>query len=204
MQKTMQQDRVLQLGLSAELVSLKMASRNASNAQSMIDTAEAAHQEVHNMLLRMREIAVQAANGTLSTSDRTALNAEVTALETEITAIADNTSFAGVNLGTSTAVTFQIGTGNGDTLSHTFKDFDKTKIGASVAVDTVTNAAAALTLLDNAISLVSTRRGELGQFQQINLNDCKFDNVAVNLASARGRIQDTDFAKKQVIWRKAK
>ena len=75
--------------LSAELVSLKMASRNASNAQSMIDTAEAAHQEVHNMLVRMREIAVQAANGTLSTADRTALNEEVTALETEITAIAD-------------------------------------------------------------------------------------------------------------------
>ena len=181
--------------LSAELVSLKMASRNASNAQSMIDTAEAAHQEVHNMLVRMREIAVQAANGTLSTSDRTALNAEVTALETEITAIADNTSFAGVNLGTSTAVTFQIGTGNGDTLSHTFKDFDKTKIGASVAVDTVTNAAAAITLLDNAISLVSTRRGELGAVSnRLTSTIANLDNVAVNLASARGRIQDTDFA----------
>ena len=58
----------------------------------MIDTADGAHQEVHNMLLRMREIAVQAANGTLSSADRTALNAEVTA-ETEITSIADSTAF---------------------------------------------------------------------------------------------------------------
>ena len=86
-----------------------MASRNASDAQAMIDTAEAAHQEVHNMLLRMREIAVQAANGTLDTADRKALDEEMTALETEITSIADNTTFAGINLGTRSAVTFQIG-----------------------------------------------------------------------------------------------
>ena len=60
--------------LSAELKSLNMASRNAADAQAMIDTAEGAHQEVHNMLLRMREIAVQAANGTLETADRKALD----------------------------------------------------------------------------------------------------------------------------------
>ena len=57
-----------------------MASRNASDAQAMIDTADGAHQEVHNMLLRMREIAVQAANGTLNDADRTALNEEVSIL----------------------------------------------------------------------------------------------------------------------------
>ena len=60
--------------ITAQVQGLNMASRNASDAQSMIDTAEAAHQEVHNMLLRMREIAVQAANDTLGDSDRTALN----------------------------------------------------------------------------------------------------------------------------------
>ena len=87
--------------LSAEIKSLEMASRNASDAQAMVDTADAAHQEVHSMLLRMREIAVQAVNGTLNSADRTALDTEMTALETEITKIADNTSFGGVNLGTS-------------------------------------------------------------------------------------------------------
>ena len=96
--------------LTAEVQGVAMASRNAADAQSMIDTAEAAHQEVHSMLLRMREIAVQAANGTLSDADRSALSEEVTKLETEITSIADNTEFAGVKLGTSVAATFQVGT----------------------------------------------------------------------------------------------
>ena len=182
--------------LSADLMGLEMASRNASDAQSMIDTADGAHQEVHNMLLRMREIAVQAANGTLSDADRTALNEEVTALETEITSIADNTSFAGVKSWTSTAVKFQIGANNGDILDHTFKDFDATKIGANVDVLTTGSAGAAVSTLDAAISLVSTRRGELGALSnRLSSTIANLDNIAVNLSSARGRIQDTDFAK---------
>ena len=181
--------------LSAEIKSIDMASRNASDAQAMIDTADGAHQEVHNMLLRMREIAVQAANGTLSDADRTALNEEVTALETEITSIADNTSFAGINLGTSKAVTFQIGTGNGDTLAVTFKDFDATTIGADIAVGTATSAGNAVSTLDAAISLVSSRRGELGALSnRLSSTIANLDNISVNLSSAQGRIQDTDFA----------
>ena len=181
--------------LSAEIKSINMASRNATDAQAMIDTADGAHQEVHNMLLRMREIAVQAANGTLSGADRTALNEEVSALENEITSIADSTSFAGVNLGTSSAVTFQIGTGNGDTLSHTFKDFDKAAISVDVAVNTVTNAGAAVSTIDAAISVVSSRRGELGALSnRLSSTIANLDNISVNLSSARGRILDTDFA----------
>ena len=208
--------------LSAKIKSLSMASRNASDAQAMIDTAEAAHQEVHNMLLRMREIAVQAASGkpnnslvahggsVISDADRTALNAEVTALEIEITNIADNITFAGVNLGTSTAVKFQIGTENGVTLDHTFKDFDATTIGeniggiaanvfelvnVSLSVDDNRNAGPSLSILDAAISLISTRRGELGALSnRLSSTIVNLDNIAVNLSSARGRIQDTDFA----------
>ena len=73
--------------LSGEIKGLEMASRNASDAQAMIDTAESAHREVHSMLLRMREIAVQAVNGTLNSADRTALNSEMTEMETEINKI---------------------------------------------------------------------------------------------------------------------
>ena len=182
--------------LTAQIQGLDMASRNASNAQSMIDTAEAAHQEVHSMLLRMREIAVQAANGTLEASDRTALNEEIGALETEITAIADNTTFAGKNLGTSQTVVFQVGTekSNG-ALTVTFKDFSITTIGANVAVNTATNAQNALNTIDNAISTISTRRGELGALSnRLSSTIANLDNISVNLSSARGRIQDTDFA----------
>ena len=182
--------------LSAEIKSLDMASRNASNAQAMIDTADGAHKEVHNMLLRMREIAVQAANGTLEASDRTALNEEVSQLETEITAIADSTTFAGKNLGTSQTMVFQVGTekSNG-TLTVTFKDFSVTIIGANVAVNTATNAQNALNTIDNAISTISTRRGELGALSnRLSSTIANLDNISVNLSSARGRIQDTDFA----------
>ena len=181
--------------LTAEITSLNMASRNASDAQAMIDTAEAAHQEVHAILLRMREIAVQASNGTLSPSDRTALDAEVTALETEITSIADNTTFAGIKLGTGVSVAFQIGTAQGVTLTHKFADFDVSAIGANIAVNSVSTATAALATIDNAISTVSANRGTLGALSnRLSSTIANLDNVSVNLSSARGRIQDTDFA----------
>jgi flagellin len=181
--------------LAAEVKGLEMASRNAADAQAMVDTADGAYQEVSNMLLRMREMAVQAVNGTLSSADRTALNTEMTALENEITKIANNTEFAGIDLGTSVAVTFQIGAAKGETITHTFKDFDATKIGATGGVDTATNAANAISLIDDAISLVSTRRGELGALSnRLSSTIANLDNIAVNLSSAKGRIQDTDFA----------
>ena len=181
--------------LSAELVSLKMASRNASNAQSMIDTAEAAHQEVHNMLLRMREIAVQAANDTLGDSDRTALDAEVTALEKEIKSISDNTTFAGKKINTSTQTVFQIGRTNTNTLTVVFKDFQTTAISAEVTVASAGTARSALAKIDAAISTISTRRGELGAASnRLSSVIANLDNISVNIASARGRIQDTDFA----------
>ena len=181
--------------LSAEIASLNMASRNASDAQAMIDTADGAHQEVHTMLLRMREIAVQAANGTLSDSDRAALDSEVTALETEITSIAANTSFAGTNLGTGTAVKFQIGTKSGNVLDHTFANFNTATLGADVSVSTVAKAAVALGKIDAAISTASTNRGTLGALSnRLSSTIANLDNVSVNLSSARGRIQDTDFA----------
>ena len=181
--------------LSAELVSLKMASRNAADAQAMIDTADSAHQEVHNMLLRMREIAVQAANDTLGDSDRSALNAEVTALEKEIKSISDNTTFAGKKINTSTQTVFQIGRTNTNTLTVVFKDFDTSAISADVGVTTSSSARTALATIDNAISTISTRRGELGAASnRLSSVIANLDNISVNIASARGRIQDTDFA----------
>ena len=181
--------------LSAEIKSVEVASRNASDAQAMIDTTEAAHQEVHSMLLRMREVAVQAANDTLTSADRTALNSEVSALEKEISAIAKNTTFGGISLGVSNVKVFQIGADKGVTLTHTFANFKVSSIGADVAVDTLTNAQNALETIDGAISTISTRRGTLGALSnRLSSTIANLDNIAVNLSSARGRIQDTDFA----------
>ena len=147
------------------------------------------------MLLRMREIAVQAANDTLGDSDRTALNAEVTALEKEIKSISDNTTFAGKNINTSTQTVFQIGTGSSNTLTVIFKDFHTSAISADVGLTTAGNARSALATIDAAISTISTRRGELGAASnRLSSTIANLDNISVNLASARGRIQDTDFA----------
>jgi flagellin len=84
--------------LTAEVQGLAMASRNASDGQSLIDTADGALAETHNLLLRMRELAVQSANGTMATSDRAALDAEVGQLVNEVERIAQNTTWAGNNL----------------------------------------------------------------------------------------------------------
>jgi flagellin len=181
--------------ITAQIQGLEMASRNASDAQAMIDTADSAHQEVHNMLLRMREIAVQAANDTLGDSDRTALDAEVTALEKEIKSISDNTTFAGKKINTSTQTVFQIGRTNTNTLTVVFKDFSASAISANVTVASAGTARSALAKIDAAISTISTRRGELGAASnRLSSVIANLDNISVNIASARGRIQDTDFA----------
>ena len=181
--------------ITAQIEGLNMASRNAADAQAMIDTAEAAHQEVHSMLLRMRELAVQAANGTLGTADNAALNEEINALEKEIKSISDNTTFAGKNINTSMQTVFQVGTASSNTLTVIFKDFDTSAIGADVGVTTADTARDALTKIDAAISTISTRRGELGAASnRLSSVIANLDNISVNLASARGRIQDTDFA----------
>ena len=84
--------------LEAEIQGLNMASKNAADAQAMLDTADGALAEVHSALLRMRELAVQAANSTVTDSDRDSMQAEVTALEAEIQRIGDNTTWGGQSL----------------------------------------------------------------------------------------------------------
>ena len=105
--------------LQAQVEGLNQAARNANDGVSLLQTAEAALQEVTNNLLRVRELAVQASNATLSTADRTAINTEVTQLVAEMERVASNTSFVGTNLldGTFSSKTFQVGANNGETVS---------------------------------------------------------------------------------------
>ena len=201
--------------LSAEIQGLAMASRNAADAQSMLDTAEGALAESSSVLLRMRELSVQAANGTLSSSDNEALDAEFQQLVSELTRIAENTTFAGNNLlngsfaGTTAnpALQFQIGEGSGQTINVSIAAMDATALNlfdATTAAPTVntlvdilnaTNAASALTDVDAAIETVSTARGALGAVSnRLDSTMNNLDQVAVNLTSSRGRIEDADFA----------
>jgi flagellin len=110
--------------LTAEIEGLSMASRNAADAQSMLDTAEGGMQETHTVLLRMRELAVQSANGTLTDADRAHTDAEFKQLQAEIDRISVNTKWAGKDLLTGASFTFQVGEGSGQTIDVTIGDID--------------------------------------------------------------------------------
>jgi len=110
--------------LTAEIEGLAVASRNAADAQSLVDTAEGGMQETHTLLLRMRELAVQSANGTLTDPDRAHTNAEFKQLQAEIDRISVNTKWAGKDLLTGASFTFQVGEGSGQTIDVTIGDID--------------------------------------------------------------------------------
>ena len=204
--------------LTAEIQGLEIASRNVADGQSLVDTAEGALQETHTLLLRMREIGVQAANGTLSTSDNQALNAEFQQLVKEIDRIAQNTTWAGAALLNGNATgdedstatfSFQAGVGNNsgnDVFSVTVKNADATTLdifvaNASVATDndvnllSQTSAGSAITAVDAAIATVSSERANLGAVSnRMASTMANLDQIRVNLTASKGRIADADFA----------
>jgi len=195
--------------LTAEVKGTNMAIRNAMDAQALIDTAEGAHIEIGSILQRMRELAVQAANDTNSSDDRTSMNAEVTELKAEIDRIKDVTTWAGIKLldGTQSAsgLTFQIGADSNSADSVTVKidDMGVSSIGSgsggtrvtAIALDTLTNASAAISVLDGAITTLNTQRSELGSYSnRLDHVVNNLTNVSSNLQAGLGRIQDADFA----------
>ena len=203
--------------LQAEVQSISVAARNAADAQSMLDTADGALGETHNILLRMRELAVQASNGTLNSDDRAALDAEFQQLEAEIDRIDANTTFAGVSLFDGASKSFQVGingSGGSNQITTTIgsmaaHDLGVDSLGANNAsggtgddtdidadLTDATKAAAMITAVDNAIKLVSTERGKLGAVSnRLSSTISNLDQVGVNLSASKGRIADTDFAK---------
>ena len=200
--------------LAAEIEGLAMASRNVADGQSLVDTAESALVETHALLLRMREISVQAANGTLSTADNTALNAEFQQLVAEIDRISDNTSWAGTKLlngdstgaaSTSATFAFQAGVNNttADTISVDVSNADAETLGVfvdnsgnnNITLTDATNAGAAIVAVDAAIAAVSTERGKLGAVSnRMSSTMANLDQITVNLTASKGRIEDADFA----------
>ena len=189
--------------MTAEIMGLRQAARNAADGQAMFSTAEGAAKEIGIMLLRLREIAVQAANGTAEdTGDRAALASEFAALEAEITRISDDTTFGGIELldGTfsvKTAGRLQIGADATQTMAHKINNLASTAINLVAAIDvtTFTKASSAITELDKAISLVGTQREKMGAvINRLDHTIANLSQVATNLSLAKGRIEDADFA----------
>ncbi len=187
--------------IAAEVSGLAAASRNASDGQSLIDTADGALKEVHSTLIRMRELAVQAQNGTLQTADVTALGVEFDALEAEITRISDSTSWAGKNIlngtfeGAATAPTpLSIQVGSGQVITHTIKDMDAAALNLAATAVTV-GAASTIARVDVAIATLSEERAKLGAVSnRLDSTVSNLDQIRVNLSASQGRIEDADFA----------
>ena len=183
----------------SELRSLGQVQRNANDAISLIQIAEGALNETSGILIRMRELSIQAANGTLGSSERTAINDEFQDLASEITRIAQATQFNGrVLLNGGSAIEFQIGTENtsSDRIAVSSVDATASAIGLNnLAVSTATGAQSALEVLDSAISNVASLRATFGT--ALNRMESTIRSIATayeNTSAAESRIRDVDFA----------
>ncbi len=183
---------------------LGVAARNTQDGISMIQTAESALSSVSNILVRMRDLAVQAANGTNDTTDKSALQGEFQQLTDQITYITDNTKFNGAKLldgSAGTAGIVSIQTYDGDTAGQqitvdlTKAKTDTTTLGVN-GLDISTGALAAVTALDTALTKVATGRAELGAtLNRLDYNISNINSEATNMAASASRIEDADMAK---------
>ncbi len=187
--------------MKSQIRSYTVAERNASDGISMAQTAEGALGEVHEVLGRMRELAMQASNGSLGEADRDYVNKEFGKLGAEIDRIQQSTKFNNKELIASTAtedITFQVGLNDEDfdKISVSFNNLDLANvIAAGVDGADSTNALASLATIDTAIASVSDKRAEFGA--SINKMEVATNNIQtmrLNISSANSRIRDVDVA----------
>jgi flagellin len=188
--------------MTSQIRGMSQGIRNSNDGISMAQTAEGALGEVSNMLQRMRELTVQAANGTYSSTDTDSIRAEQSALKDQISSIVTTTSFNGKKLFDATAATgfsIQTGANTGDTVTLKSVDFSATgssklkDVTALTFADTATSAT--LANYDDAIAEVSSARAALGSAQ--NRLESAVNNATANvtnLTDARSRIEDADFS----------
>ena len=192
--------------MKSQIRSMGQAERNSNDGISLLQTAEGAMNENSGILIRMRELGMQSANGTLGQSERDALQTEFSQLTSEINRIAQVTEFNGQTLldGTNASFTFQVGVGTTagqDTVDATMVNMSAAAYGATATdlttldISTATGATAALTALDTAIDDTSTARAGLGSTQnrlQVTVNNLQ--SAKENLSAANSRIRDVDVA----------
>ncbi len=200
--------------MKSQIGGLTQAKRNAQDGISLVQTAEGALNESHSILERMRDLAVQGGNGTLTTDDRNSINKELSALHEELTRISKTTEFNTKQVFSQTggkvvAFTFQIGANSGQTLSVSVSAMD----GKSLLVSDSTafkldaagkNAGTMISNIDKAIATVSGQRATLGAVQnrlEHTINNLTATNE--NLSDANSRIRDVDMAEEMMTFTKS-
>jgi flagellin len=202
--------------MRGQIKGLNQATRNAQDGISLIQTAEGALNETHSILQRMRELAVQSANDTNTTADRSELQKEMNQLKQEIDRISDNTEFNTKTLMTGSFATnglrFHVGANESQFISLKFESMRSSALAVNgaqtslaLSITSAPDADAAITTINSAIESVSAERSKLGATQnrlEHTINNLR--NVAENLQSSESRVRDVDMADEMVKFSKDK
>jgi flagellin len=188
--------------MMTQIRSYTVAERNANDAISMVQSAEGALGEVQNIMGRMRELAMQGANGSLTATDRGFLNTEFQQLKAEVNRIQGSAKFNGKQLLSqqSSTIVFQVGLDNtiADQLSVTFGGFGLTTIldsGNSVSGATTSQSLTALSTIDSAMDIISQERAKYGaSMNRLQITTSSIQTMRTNLSAANSRIRDVDVA----------
>ena len=197
--------------MRSQIRGLNKASSNAQDGVSLVQTAEGALNETHSILQRMNELATQAANGTNTSVDRSAIRAELDQLTSEINRIQSTTQFNTMNLldgtfsGKTNQMKLQVGALSGQSIDFSIANMCATKIGlkTTLSVSTFTKAGSYMKSVQNAIEVVSKQRSAMGAIQnRLEHTIANLDTTSENTQSAESRIRDTDMASEMVTYSK--
>ncbi|ACR71277.1 flagellin [Lachnospira eligens ATCC 27750] len=192
--------------MRSQIRGLNKASDNAQDGISLIQVAEGALNETHSILQRMNELATQAANDTNTSTDRTAIKAEIDQLTSEINRIQSTTQFNTQNLldGKFTGKNLQVGSLKGQTIKISISNMNAKTLGVSgLTVDKNSTAGVSMSKIQAAIDKVSTQRSNLGALQnRLEHTINNLDTTSENTSAAESRIRDTDMADEMVQYSK--
>lgn len=197
--------------MRSQIRGLNKASSNAQDGVSLVQTAEGALNETHSILQRMNELATQAANGTNTSVDRSAIRAELDQLTSEINRIQSTTQFNTMNLldgtfsGATKQMKLQVGALSGQSINFSIANMCATKIGlmTALSVSTFTKAGSYMKAVQGAIEVVSKQRSAMGAIQnRLEHTIANLDTTSENTQSAESRIRDTDMASEMVTYSK--
>ena len=197
--------------MRSQIRGLNKASSNAQDCVSLVQTAEGALNETHSILQRMNELATQAANGTNTSVDRSAIRAELDQLTSEINRIQSTTQFNTMNLldgtfsGATNQMKLQVGALSGQSIDFSIANMCATKIGLkkTLSVSTFTKAGSYMKSVQDAIEVVSKQRSAMGAIQnRLEHTIANLDTTSENTQSAESRIRDTDMASEMVTYSK--
>lgn len=185
--------------MTSQIRGLNQAVRNANDGVNMMQTAEGAMVEQSNMLQRMRELSVQAANGTYSSTQRSYLSTEFDALSSQIDDISTNTTWNGLSLmdTASASFTFQVGQSSGQTISVTIGDMSLSGLSSSANFDitTASGASSAIADIDSALDAINQQRATIGAgINRLTYAADNLSNISANITASRSTVVDTDYA----------